>query len=126
MIKVILLTIALIHPPHPYQIFDEAGIPRELWYEYLNVAACESGFNTLETGDGGQAQGLFQIHWYLWGEWANTDDSPFDPVSNTQMVYRIQEKYSLRRHKDRWDQWTVKPHWTECQAQADEVLRRYE
>lgn len=93
-----------------------AGIPRELWHEYRAVAVCESNMRTDALGDGGRAKGIMQIHYDLWQQWA-LDESLIDyesdwtnPIHNIQLAYIIQEKYSIPRHRDRWEQWSAKPY----------------
>lgn len=113
----------------PYAWFAEAGVPEHLWPEYLIVAACESGMNPRNgRGDGGAAKGLFQIHWHLWQPWATRIDPAWstadwrNPAHNAALTYLIQEKYSLPRGAERWDQWSAKPDWALCVARAENWL----
>jgi hypothetical protein len=71
------------------------------------VATRESYWNTQEgehfvypweghEGDNGLALGLFQIHWYLWGDYFSADCSPYDPVCNAHVAWQIVQ-YDLAR-----------------------------
>lgn len=127
LVTAVLLAISPSNTPQTW--FAEAGIPTALWSEFTAVAACESGLNPSNgEGDGGNAKGLFQIHWYLWQPWATRIDPRWekaewdDPVDNAALAYLIQEEYSIPRRADRWSQWTTKPHWPICQKRATELV----
>lgn len=105
-----------------------AGVPRELWGEFLAVAACESGLDPdPPPGDGGQALGILQIHWWLWSGWARDqghDYQPEDwrsPILSMELALLIQD-YSLARGRGRWDQWSVDPSWPICRYRLEEEL----
>ena len=107
----------------------QAGVPVELWTEYAHVAACESNMQPTSVGDNGNAKGLMQIHWGVWYSWAvgeglDIADQPDNPATNLRMAYLIQERYSLPRGYDRWDQWTAQPHWAVCQQRLVQYLMR--
>ena len=109
--------------PYMHKVLHDAGVPRELWDEFLAVAACESGMDPTAVGDHGSAEGLFQIHWYVWGPWAHKNGyakayNPYDPVQNARVAYAIGEYYSLPRTGDRWSEWSVDPRWPVCQERA--------
>lgn len=92
-----------------------AGVPSDLWLEYKAVATCESRLVTDAIGDNGSAKGIMQIHYYLWLDWAIDESLVKDknhwtnPIDNIQLAYLIQEKYSIPRNRDRWEQWSAKP-----------------
>lgn len=114
-----------MHPLH--QVFAAAGIPKRLWGEYAAVGACESRLDTLTVGDGGLAEGLFQIHWgYLWAPWGNEHHpesftDPYDPVQNARLAYLIGQD-SVKKGLDRWHWWSAKP-WPVCQVRAEILMK---
>jgi len=134
MIKIILIIFAignltLKNEPTPYmhKVFYDAGVPQELWEDFLSVAACESDLQPDASGDHGLAQGLFQIHWGIWGKWGLDNghiksDNALDPINNTRLAYAIGEHYSRPRNNDRWNQWSAKPGWQVCKDKADNLL----
>ncbi len=111
-------------------VFYAAGVPQELWDDFATVAACESsGDASPPVGDGGQAFGLFQIHWDTWAPWARSlgygkYTNPESPVENAHLAWMIGKNYSIPRHKDRWDQWSVKRWWDECKQRSDIYWRK--
>ena len=116
-----------LHPVHA--ALQEAGVPIDLWVDFTAVAACESEFINDASGDSGLAQGLFQIHWYLWAPWAEDNewgvfDEPYDMVQNARLAYLIGERYSIPRGRDRWDQWSVEP-WPVCKNKASKLVEMH-
>lgn len=102
---------------------QSAGVPEELWQEFLAVSYCESRFNPSAIGRLGEsARGLYQIHWDLWAPWAEDNgygEFPIDgwdnPVLNTSLAYLIGEHYNMPRYGDRWEhQWDSQAEWDEC------------
>lgn len=93
-----------------------AGIPEPLHEDFYNVAICESKLDHDAVGDGGLAKGVMQVHFDFWQDWALTISPKYanldwnNPVDNLRLTYLIQEKYSLPRQQDRWEQWTAKPY----------------
>lgn len=111
-----------------------AGWPDDLLADAASVAYCESRFDPATVGDGGLAIGLFQIHSYLWAEWAVAEFGEkldaTDPVDNARLALLIVTEY---RGSPNWDQWTCKPGWItppgidaarEILARIDEVSSR--
>jgi hypothetical protein len=104
-------------------VLDESMVPEEYHYDYKVVMICESQLDPESIGDGGSAIGLLQIHHDPWVEWA-TQYGKFDltrPIDNINMAWLIQEEYDIVRHRDRWNQWTVKPSFTSCQQRLREL-----
>lgn len=96
----------------------EAGIPEYRHEEFLSVAWCESGWNPEASGDGGKAEGAFQI-WPLWPEWAEQQGHGWldrnHLVDAAKLAYLIGQR-DLERGQPFWKQWSVSPLGEECNS----------
>lgn len=88
--------------------WDEAVIP-----EAVRVVNCESGGVVDVLGDGGLAQGIFQIHIYGWTQgyheaFTDFEGEAFNPVDNALLALLIYNR-NVSRGADRWHNWTCRP-----------------
>lgn len=92
------------------EVLELSGWPRHLHGEALRVIDCESYHGVVDAvGDGGLAQGIFQVHWYGWTKgypeaFTDFEGEPFNPVDNARLALRIYERSA--EHGDGWFNWS--------------------
>lgn len=103
-------------------VLTRAGWPYHLQQEAIDVINCESYYGVVDTvGDGGLAQGIFQIHFYGWTQgypkaFTGFEGDPFNPVDNARLALMIYERDAA--YGNGWRNWSCKPmtHWEDSQG----------